>query len=162
MPEVRVHRDRIRKRRERGGVGAGGRRDVTALRVGDHEEPRRTGVFADLGERLPARRPLRLEEGRLGLDSDRGPGHGVDNPATELDDAETGGHQRGIGVEADAKRRALALHGGSEPIREMSRRPHASQDTRRPGRRGRPEAASRSSEEMWPFRALIASRTTSA
>jgi hypothetical protein len=75
--------------------------------------------------------------------------NGVDDSATELDDAQIFRHQRGIGIESHAERRTVALDGVGEPIPEMTRRAHAYQDTSRPRRavpepikRGRPEAAS--------------------
>jgi hypothetical protein len=61
-------------------------------------------------------------------------GDRVDDSATELDDAEPVRHERGIGIEPDAQRCALALHRVSEPISEMSRPAHAYQDTSRPRR----------------------------
>ena len=163
VAQVRVHGDRVGERRERGGVGARSRGNIAALRVGDDEQARLPRVAAHLDERGPARDPLRLEERRLGLDGDRDPGDGVDDAATELHDAEPRRHERRIRVEADAERCALPLHRGCEPIREMTRPAHAYQDTSRPRRgvpkrRGRPEAASRSSEETL----AAVRRTTSA
>ena len=121
VAEVRVHGDRVGERRERGRIGAGGRRHVASLSVGDHEQACLARVAADLGERGPAVRALRLEERRLRLDDDRHLRDGVDDAAAELHDSEACRHERGIGIEADAERRALALHRCCEPIREVTR-----------------------------------------
>src|SRR5262249_39396782 len=114
-------------------------------------------------------RPERLEEGGLGLDGDGDLGDRLDDAAAELlarrDRVVTPNLSRQPvehRIETHAERRPLALHGGSEPIPEMTRLAHASQDKSSPGRRGRPEAASRSSEEISPFAGALASRTTSA
>src|SRR5207248_6463487 len=128
------------------------RGNVATLRVGDDEQASLPRVAAHLDERGPAFGALRLEERRLRLDGDRDPCDGVDDDATELHDAEPLRHERRIRIEADAERRALPLHRGCEPIREMTRPAHAYQDTRSPIRqvpirRGRPKAASRSSGE---------------
>src|SRR5262249_3266476 len=98
----------------------------------DDEQPRLPCVAAHVDERRPALAPLRLEEGRLRLDRDREGAYGVDDPATELDDAEPLRHECRIGIEPDAERRTLALHTGSGPVPERTRLGHAYQDTRRP------------------------------
>ena len=84
-----TRRPQLRSRgRERGGVGAGRRRDVASLRVGDHEQARppvRSRTHS-LKTAQPAR-PLRLEERRLRLDRDRDFRDCVDDPATETSSA---------------------------------------------------------------------------
>ena len=130
VAQVRVHGDRVGERRERSGVGTGSRGNVAALRVDDDEQARLTRVAAHLDERGPALGALRLEERSLRFDGDRDPCDGVDDAATELHDAEPLlRHERRIRIEADAERRALALHRGCEPIREVTRPAHPTEDT---------------------------------
>ncbi len=153
VAQVGVHRHGVGDWRKRSRVGTCGGGDVAALAVRDHEQARLPRVAAHVGERGPALGALRLEERRLRLDGHRDPGDRVDDAVTELDDAEPLRHQRRIRIEADAERRALALHRGCEPIREMTRPAHRTEDTGTSGKgfpekqRGRPKAASRSSEE---------------
>jgi len=53
-------------------VSRGGDRNVTALAVGDNQQPRFLGGAADLFQRAPAGRSQSLETGELRLDSDAG------------------------------------------------------------------------------------------
>ena len=76
--EVRVHGQRVGEggalpvRLEvRRGVGARGRPDVGALAVGEHDQPGRAGVGADLFERADPVGAERLEERELRLDRRR-------------------------------------------------------------------------------------------
>ncbi len=125
VAQVRVHGDGVGERRERGRIGAGRRRHVPSLPVGDHEQTGVARVAAHLGERGPTLGTLGLEERRLRLDGDRYLCDGVDDAAAELDDPESFRHERRVRIEADAERRALALHRCCEPIREMTRPAHA-------------------------------------
>src|SRR5262249_44934398 len=98
-----------------------------------HEQARVPRVATDVGERSPALAPLRLEERRLRLDRDSRSRDSVDDPATELDDAESLWHERRIRIEPDAERRAFALHCGREPIREMTLAAHHPSGYEAPG-----------------------------
>ena len=88
--EVRVDRHRVGERRslaarlEVGGrVRARGRADVAALRVGEHDQPGRARVGADVLERAQAVRAERLEERQLRLHPDDVRRDGVHDPAAE-------------------------------------------------------------------------------
>ena len=127
-PEPGVDGERVGTRRlaaeVRLGVGAGGRADVTALAVCDHEEPGTAGVGAHLVERGHARRPGGFEEGQLRLDGDRVRRDGVDDPAAEAGDvtAQLDREQVRIGIESDDELRPLARDLGGKTIGERQRR----------------------------------------
>jgi hypothetical protein len=168
VSQVRIHGHRVRERRERGDVGARRRGDVAALGVCDHEQPGFAGVPAHVDKGRPAGRALRLEEGRLWLDRDRMPGHCVDDPATELDEAEPRRHERRVGIEPNTERRALLLYGHGKPVCEVLRLAHRNEDTGASGEPvpGNEEAARRRPldprRRCGPSGPSLVSRTTSA
>src|SRR6185503_17296963 len=84
-PQIRARGHRVRQwradvaRLEEGlRVGTGGRADVSALRVDEHEQADAAGVVADLLQRAKSVAAERLEERRLRLDGDD-----VDDPPAE-------------------------------------------------------------------------------
>ena len=92
-PEICVDRDRIGDRRPtvarldiRGGVRTGGRADVAALRVGDHEQARLARVRARVLERANSVRTECLEEGELRLDGNACRRRCIDQPAAKACD----------------------------------------------------------------------------
>jgi hypothetical protein len=133
--EVGADGHRVRERRFalqiRGRVRARGGTDVAPLRVGDHQQPGRAGIGADLLERAHAVRAERLEERELRLDRDCVGRDGVDDAAAEARTRRGGAvtplvgvageldrKQLGQRVEADHQLRALALDRLRQPITE--------------------------------------------
>src|SRR6185503_14066885 len=89
-PQIRARGHRVRQwradvaRLEEGlRVGTGGRADVSALRVDEHEQADAAGVVADLLQRAKSVAAERLEERRLRLDGDDVRADCVDDPPAE-------------------------------------------------------------------------------
>ena len=146
VAEVGVDGERVGERRlgaarleERGRVGAGGRADVAALRVRDHEQPDLGRVARDRLEREPAVAAERLEEGDLRLHRDDVRGNGVDDALAEPLDrrgrrrpaehrlaAQLDGQEVDPRVEPDDELAALPLDRLGDPIGERNDRGRSS------------------------------------